>query len=330
VRKDPAAQLSRKLHDDLSGPLAVLHNELARGRTDMGLIGLRLIMLLVGRTRNAEEFLAHRVRIDDYRKELGLSGDSAYSHFRVVVRKLLTTIIQTENPIEDSETEFQVLSRAKYWKGLGEVELMFHQDMRPLLLNLKAYFSKIPTTVFFRIQGLYAARFYLFCKSWDPKSNYAPGWRMMVEDLRKWLCLEADQYKEVKHIRAAILDRAKEELDRVADVSFRYDPVHEGKRIIGWDFVPVSNKPKERALPGKRRAKKRDEKETGENGSAILEDLDRIDSRWLAADAVQREEWLKAIPEEARMFAPKPGARPSRLFLAALKSVLEPALPGFN
>lgn len=293
------------------------------------MIGLRLILLLVGRTRDAEEFLAHRVRISDYRNELGLSGDSAYSHFRVVVRKLLTTIIQTENPVENSETEFQVLSRAKYWKGFGEVELMFHQDMRPLLLNLKAYFSKIPTTVFFRIQGLYAARFYLFCKSWDPQLNYAPGWRMMVEDLRKWLCLESDQYKEVKHIRAAILERAKEELDRVADVSFRYDPVHAGKRIVGWDFVPISNKPTERTLPGKRRAKKRDEKETAENGSALLEELDRIDSRWLAAGTSQRDEWLKAIPQAAQMFAPKPGARPSRLFLSALKAVLEPSLPGF-
>ena len=40
--------------------------------------------------------------------------------------------------------------------------------------------------------------------------------------------------------------QGEDELDRVADLSFRYDPVHEGKRIIGWDFVPVSNKPKEK------------------------------------------------------------------------------------
>ena len=116
----------------------------------------------------------------------------------------------------------------------------------------------------------------------------------------------------------------------MADVSFRYDPVMEGKRVMGWDFVPVPNKPKHKALPGKKRAKKREEKETAGNGAAILEDLDRIDSLWLDADAVQREEWLKAIPEEARMFAPRPGARPSRLFLSALRSVLEPALPGFS
>jgi hypothetical protein len=134
-------------------------------------------------------------------------------------------------------------------------------------------------------------------------------------------------------VRAAIIERAKEELDEVADISFRYDAVTEGKRIIGWDFVPVPNKPKDPALPGKRRARKRKEREekaTAENGSAILEDLDRIDGLWLAADAVKRKEWLEAIPKEAWMFAPKPGARPSRLFPAALKNVLEPALPGFS
>ena len=38
----------------------------------------------------------------------------------------------------------------------------------------------------------------------------------------------------------------QEELDEVADVSFRYDPVMEGKRIVGWDFVPVPDKPKEK------------------------------------------------------------------------------------
>jgi hypothetical protein len=61
-----------------------------------------------------------------------------------------------------------------------------------------------------------------------------------------------------------------------------------------------------------------------------LEELERIDGRWLAADSVQREAWLKAMSEASRIFAPKPGARPSQVFLTALKGILEPSLPGFN
>ena len=315
---------------DLSGPLAVLHNELARGRTDLGLIGLRLIMLLVGRTHKADEFLAHRLRISDYRKALGLTGDSAYSHFRLVVRKLLTTIVETQNPVENSETEFQVLSRAKYWKGLGEAELMFHEEMRPLLLNLKSYFAKIPLDVFLRIQGLYAARFYLFCKSWDPKSNYAPGWRMLVADLRKWLNLEPGEYEEVKHIRSAILERARKELDSVADLSFRYDPVHEGKKIIGWDFIPVANKPKDKTLPGLRRRRQAEEAKESEDSETAAAEFSRLDRLWLEASSTQRENWLNLMPQETRIFAPKSGARPGRCFLSALQNVLEPSLPGME
>jgi plasmid replication initiation protein len=331
LRKDVR---SAAAHADFSGPLAVLHNELARAQTDLGLIGLRLIMLLVGRTNKADEFLAHRLRISDYRKALDLTGDSAYSHFRLVVRKLLTTIVETKNPVENSETEFQVLSRAKYWKGLGEAELMFHEDMKPLLLNLKSYFTKIPLEDFLRIQGLYAARFYLFCKSWDPQSNYAPGWRMLVPDLRKWLGLKPGEYEEVKHIRSAILERARKELDAVADLSFHYDPVHEGKKIIGWDFIPVANKPKSKASPGARRRLKSEEEKQSEKSAAAQEasesEFSRIDRLWLEASSSQRDKWLNVMPVETRIFAPKSGARPGRCFLTALQNVIEPHLPGMN
>jgi len=309
--------------------LAVLHNELARCRADIGVVAFRLIMILAEKAHEESAFRAVRFRVSDYIDKLQLSGKSEYDYLDEVILCLMRTIIQTPNAV-GGKHRFQVLGPSDTDPGRGEFEIRFSDDMRPLLLNLRAHFAKIPLPIFFRIQGSYAVRFYLFCKSWDPALNHSPGWRMTVEELREWLGIERGEYEQTFHVRAAIIERAKEELDKVADVSFRYDPVMEGKRVMGWDFVPVPNKPKHKALPGKKRAKKREEKETAGNGAAILEDLDRIDSLWLDADAVQREEWLKAIPKEARMFAPRPGARPSRLFLAALKNVLEPALPGFS
>ena len=307
-------------------------NELARCNTDIGVVAFRLIMMLADKARQDGEFMAVRFKVADYREKLELDGRSAYENLYQAVKKLMQTLIETPNPVGDIDM-FQVLAPGKRNPEKGEFELRFNEQMRPLLLNLRAHFAKIPLPIFFRIQGSYAVRFYLFCKSWDPALNHSPGWRMTVEELRSWLGIERGEYEQTFHVRGAIIERAREELDEVADVSFRYDPVMEGKRVIGWDFVPVPNKPKRKALPGKRRAKKREEKATAkttENGAAILEDLNRIDSLWLAADAVQRKEWLEAIPSEARMFAPKLGARPSRLFLSALRSVLEPALPGFS
>jgi hypothetical protein len=83
--------------------------------------------------------------------------------------------------------------------------------------------------------------------------------------------------------------QGEDELDRVADLSFRYDPVHEGKRIIGWDFVPVSNKPKEKALPGRRRRRGKEESADAADDSAKLEpEFTRLDEVWLEAASDQR------------------------------------------
>ena len=311
--------------------LAVLHNELARCNTDIGVVALRLIMLMADKARQNGDFLATRFRVAEYKETLQLSGKSAYENLYQVVRRLMQTIIETPNPVEGIDM-FQILAPSRLLPSKGEFELRFNEQMRPLLLNLRAHFAKIPLPIFFRIQGSYAVRFYLFCKSWDPVLNRSPGWRMTVEELRAWLGLQPGEYEQTFHIRAAIIERAKDELDEVADVSFVYDAIMDGKRIVGWDFVPVSNKPKEKALPGKRRARKREEKEqveeTGNGASGI--NFERLDQVWLEASDKQRADWLAAVPENMKMFAPRPGERPRKSFLVVLDQIISPSLPFLN
>jgi hypothetical protein len=170
--------------------------------------------------------------VAEYKQTLQLSGKSAYENLYQVVRRLMQTIIETPNPVEGIDM-FQILAPSRLLPSKGEFELRFNEQMRPLLLNLRAHFAKIPLPIFFRIQGSYAVRFYLFCKSWDPVLNRSPGWRMTVEELRAWLGLQPGEYEQTFHIRAAIIERAKDELDEVADVSFVYDAIMDGKRIVG-------------------------------------------------------------------------------------------------
>ena len=136
-----------------------------------------------------------------------------------MAKKLLQTIVEIKNPVEGSRVMFQVLSRAEYWDHAGEVELQFHEEMRPLLLELKERFTTLPMEYFFRLRSVYGMKFYLACRSWNPETNRLPQWSMTVEELRRWLDLAPDQYGQVKDIRRAIIERAKRELDAVADVN---------------------------------------------------------------------------------------------------------------
>jgi plasmid replication initiation protein len=299
--------------------LAVLHNQLARCNSDLGVTAMRIIMLMADQVRVDGELTPMRLRVQDYQKKLHLSGksNSTYDHLDQVVDKLMRTIIRTPRPV-GGEHRFQVLAPTDD-DGVGEFILRFNEGMRPLLLSLKELFCKIPLEVFFRIQGAYAVRFYLFCKSWDPAKHKAPGWRMSVKELRDWLGFHPGEYEKSFHIRAAVIERAKKELDRIADVSFEYDPLTEGGRTVGWSFTPVVNHPKGAKVDRRRK--------TPLALPAPEEPPPKLDygpmvRLWTEASEEQRATWLK--DGFLRRMAPKDGEPPRTAFLARLGALTQP------
>ena len=90
---------------------------------------------------------------------------------------------------------------------------------------------------FFRIKNAHAAKFYLVCKSWDPTNpgDTTPGGRFTIEELRSWLWIPEGEYRHTPHLKSAILDRAKAELDEAADGSFEYEPFRQDGVIAGWN-----------------------------------------------------------------------------------------------
>jgi hypothetical protein len=79
--------------------LAVLHNELARCRADIGVVAFRLIIMLAEKAHEESEFRAVRFRVADYIDKLQLAGKSAYDYLDDVILCLMRTIIQTPNAV---------------------------------------------------------------------------------------------------------------------------------------------------------------------------------------------------------------------------------------
>lgn len=299
--------------------LAVLHNQLARCNSDLSTTAFRLILLMADHVRQDGELTPFTLRVADYRQRLNLRGESAYGHLEAVVLKLMKTIVRTPKPV-GGESLFQVLAPTEIEPG-GEFVLKFNEGMRPLLLSLKELFCKIPLDVFFRIQGAYAVRFYLFCKSWDPEKHHQPGWRMTVKELREWMGFEPGEYEKSFHIRAAVIERAKSELDKVADVSFEYDPISEGGRTVGWFFIPVVNNPKGQKVD--RRRKTAPALPSPEEQPPSRPDYEPLARLWAEACDEQRDAWRQ--DDVIRRFEPKPREKPRLAFLARLYALTQPA-----
>jgi hypothetical protein len=315
VAKKPRAFRSRKPNP--AQALAVIHNELARASHAMGIGALRLVMLLAERIRQDQELLSHRFRVADYADQIGLNDrtGSLYDTMERVCDQLLTTKVETRRDV-NRRTKFTLVTTAHYFDGEGEIELQFHEEMRPLLVSLREYFSRIPLDVFFRIKSAHAARFYLVCKSWDPQENHSPHWRFTIQELRAWLMLRPDEYRHTPHLRSAILERAKQELDEVADVSFRYTPYKENGVTAGWDFVPVTNRPTRRKPPALPAPAESPE-------PPPQPDYGSVERLWAEASQEQRKAWLE--DDLLRMTAPKTNEKLRLTFLARLHALTQPA-----
>src|SRR5258705_6688104 len=72
--------------------------------------------------------------------------------------------------------------------------------------------------------------------------------------------LDKDEYKEPKFIAAGVLKRAIRELNERADLTFRYEPIKEARKLVGWAFRAIPNTPTITLSAGAAAAKRRKSK----------------------------------------------------------------------
>jgi plasmid replication initiation protein len=322
--------------------IAVIHNELARSHTDLSSLGYRLMVLLAVRATIDGDLLTHKLTVKEYKSALGFTGRSAYELLEDIADEMLTSLVVLENPVEGTRLKFQILSHAKYHDDQGIIELKFHEEMRPLLLRLQQHFTRIPLDVFLRLKSGYAMKMYVRVCSWNPRDsrNHLPSWEMDVDRVRKFFGLEDREYKQPKHIALGVLKRAMNELNERADLTFRYEPIKEGRRLVGWSFRAIPNTPtvtlSAGAAAAKRRDEKKEEKQVALTTTKSRDSFERSRQKWLSATPETRQRWLNKVSElrgplihqRIDISTNKVGS----MFLADLSAVLAkeeaPLLPG--
>ena len=174
-------------------------------------------------------------------------------------------------------------------------------------------------------------------RSWNPldSRNHLPQWEMNVKQVRGFFGLNDDEYREPKFIASAVLKRAMRELNERADLTFRYEPVKEQRKLVGWVFRAIPNTPTITLAVGaaasKRRQEKREEAESARIAKTWSAALDNARERWLSASPDRRQLWLSRVPEVIRP-ANASTAHLGPTFLHALSEIIaneeSPILPG--
>jgi hypothetical protein len=157
---------------------------------------------------------------------------------------------------------------------------------------------------------------------------------MDVNLVRGFFGLDDDEYKKPSHITDGVLKRAMHELNERADLTFRYEPIKEGRRQVGWSFRAIPNTPTITLSAGaaatKRREEKSEERQMARASSIPSSKFENARERWLRAPQEIRERWLSKIP---KLLTPADSSvtNVGTMFLASLSEVIakeeSPTLP---
>jgi plasmid replication initiation protein len=201
-------------------------NDLVRARHNLSTTEQRIFVAMVAQLdREAEEFNVQEVPLQTISSEANESD--LYRRVDAISDQLLEQVVEirTEDKSgdEDGFIKYNVFSRCQYEKGSGVIRAKFTEDMRPYLLRLKKRFTLYLITVFLRLRSKYSTQIYELLKMRQGLRRH----HMTVEELRHSLALE-NKYPQFSSLKRRVLEQARVELKKKADIYFTYNVVRNG------------------------------------------------------------------------------------------------------
>jgi plasmid replication initiation protein len=206
--------------------LVTKSNSLIEARYRLSVQEQRLLAIMVSDINPEDrDFKKYRYRISDILEWLDIEDKGYYKKIREVTRRLLTRVVT----IHQGNTLFQTtwLAGAKYYFKEGVIELSFHPDLKPYLLQLKECFTKYALKNVLELKSKYAFRLYELLKQYQ-----AIGTRKFsLKELRELLGIEQEELKLWIDFKRRVLEISKREINAKTDIKIDYKTEKVGRKI---------------------------------------------------------------------------------------------------
>ncbi len=189
-----------------------------------------------------EDFKEYTVYVKDLINFLGISdGGSVYRYVldaasRLLERRVVVTYKDETGRRMVLETNL-IAGFAKPEKMVKNdplfIRLTFHPQLKPFLLQLQKDFTKVDLRNYkFLRTGTSIRLYHLLKQYWGRRQ---PTVELLLEDLKEMLGV-ADKYELYGHFKAAVLQEAQKRLTDTTDISFAYQEVKKGKKVVAIIF----------------------------------------------------------------------------------------------
>lgn len=185
----------------------------------------------------------YKVRVKDLEKRAGREYN--YQQFKAATEALGSRMYEV---LEDGEyVQLWILSKAKYKKKEGCIELSISDDIRPYLIDLKNRFTSYSLASALSLSSKYAKRVYQLMSQWKDV-----GVKVYELDELKYMFKlkdpkgkEPEQYEKFSAFKRYVLDVAKDQINEKTDLKIDFEPVKKGRSFTAIRFYINAQKPKQ-------------------------------------------------------------------------------------
>lgn len=237
---EPTLELDRRRANVTQG------NALARSAQQMTLYEKRLVYIgIASISRDQTNFVTTDIPVVELERLFGVNTKAIYKIAKETALSLLERTILIGGDAE-GWVAFQWVSRARYVpahkhpKGISSLQITFHEDLKPYLLQLRDNFNSMPLLELLSIPSFNSARLFEVLHH-DSFRGQKAFLTYEIEDLKKRIGLEG-KYAKFKDFRY-VLDRAQADLAAHTGLTFSYTGVQQGRSYtqLRVRIMPNSN-----------------------------------------------------------------------------------------
>lgn len=221
--------------------MVVKDNSMIGASYSLGVAEQRIIFLAIIEAREQDTLIKAggllRISAQNYAKQFSVEKHTAYEAMKRGVDGLYEAEFNYSYADKETGKLFHARSRfvqkIAYADELGCVELVFAEDVVPLITRLEERYTEYELKQVSGLQSEYAIRLYELLIQWRSVGK-VPA--MTLQEFRSKVGVLDGQYKEMSDFKKRVLTLALTQINEHTDIIADYDQVKTGRKVTGISF----------------------------------------------------------------------------------------------
>ncbi len=174
-------------------------------------------------------FLIHAA---EFQARFGMPREKAYEELREIGDRIFERKVVIQDPRSGTIEKIRWVSKAKYMKGQGAIQVHFAPEILPYLSQLKASFTSYNFAAVANFSSTFAIRLYEIIGQYRSIGKRSTS----VEDLRRWLDC-TDTFARFTDFERWAVRVAVEQINKHSDLRVTYRKVKQGRAVTHLEFT---------------------------------------------------------------------------------------------